>query len=283
MDKERLDVLVTNLGLVESREMAKRAIMSGIILVNDEPVDKAGTKVPVDAKIRIKGQIMPYVSRGGFKLEQAIKVFKLDLTGKIIMDIGASTGGFTDCALQNGAIFSYAIDVGYNQLAWKLRQDERVLSMERTNFRHMIPGDLKYGIPTFACMDVSFISIKLLLPVVKALLAENGEVVALIKPQFEAGKALVGKKGIIRDKKVHLNVIWDIVGFARELGFVPLGLTFSPIKGGNSSTVNPVGEARTRDGNIEFLIHLGIVGIDQVSDIEIENIVELAHHQLGNH
>jgi len=281
MSKERLDVLVTNLGLFESRESAKRAIMAGIVLVNDEPVDKAGSKVPVDAEIRIKGQVMPYVSRGGYKLEQAIKTFNLDLTGKIIMDIGASTGGFTDCALQNGALLAYAIDVGYNQLAWKLRQDERVLSMERTNFRHMTPEDLSHGIPTFACMDVSFISIKLLLPVVKTLLADDGEVVALIKPQFEAGKALVGKKGIVRDKKVHLNVIKDIVAFVRELEFVPLGLTYSPIKGGNSSTGNPqVGNAQVGRGNIEFLIHLGCIGVDQVTNEEIEKVVEEAHRQL---
>ena len=233
--KERLDILVTSLGLFESRESAKRAIMAGIVLVDDEPVDKAGTQVSVTSEIRIKGQVMPYVSRGGYKLEQAIKVFDLDLTGQIVIDVGASTGGFTDCALQHGALLSYAIDVGYNQLAWKLRQDERVLSMERTNFRHMIPDDLKNGVPTFACMDVSFISIKLLLPVLKTLLAENGEIVALIKPQFEAGRAHVGKKGIIRNPLIHLNVIKDIIAFTRELGLFPLGLTYSPIKGGEGN------------------------------------------------
>jgi len=264
--KERLDVLVTSLGLFESRESAKRAIMAGIILVNDEPIDKAGTKVPVDAEIRIKGQVMPYVSRGGYKLEQAIKTFDLDLTGKIVIDVGASTGGFTDCALQNGAVMSYAIDVGYNQLAWKLRQDERVLSMERTNFRYMVPEDLKNGIPTFACMDVSFISIKLLLPVLKELLAENGEIVALIKPQFEAGKVHVGKKGVIKDAKVHLDVIKDITSFVRELGLVPLGLTHSPIKGG--------------EGNIEFLIHIGRSGDGKITDEIIEHVVKMAHNGL---
>jgi len=267
MSKERLDILITRLDFFKSRESAKRAIMAGIVLVNNEPIDKPGTKIPVDAEIRIKGEVMPYVSRGGYKLEQAIKVFDLDLTGKIIMDIGASTGGFTDCALQNGAIFSYAIDVGYNQLAWKLRQDDRVLSMERTNFRHMRPEDLKHGIPQFACMDVSFISIKLLLPVIKELLAVEGEVVALIKPQFEAGKALVGKKGIIRDAKVHLMVIEDIVNFVRELKFIPLDLTYSPIKGGEG------------EGNIEFLIHLGQTGLDTVTDVTIKNVVKQAHHQ----
>jgi len=270
-EKERLDVLVTNLGLFESREAAKRAIMAGIVLVNNEPVDKAGTKVLVDAEIRIKGQVMPYVSRGGYKLERAIEVFDLDLTGKVMMDIGASTGGFTDCALQNGAVLCYAIDVGYNQLAWKLRQDDRVLNMERTNFRHMTREDLKHGTPTFVCMDVSFISIKLLLPVIKELLAEEGEVVALIKPQFEAGKALVGKKGIVRDAKVHVHVIKEIVDFVRELAFIPLGLTYSPIKGGE------------REGNIEFLIHLGRFGVDQVTDAQIKWVVEQAHDQLSGH
>ncbi|MCL2558952.1 MAG: TlyA family RNA methyltransferase [Turicibacter sp.] len=264
--KERLDVLMTSLGLFESREAAKRAIMAGIVLVNDEPVDKAGTKVPVDAEIRLKGQVMPYVSRGGYKLEQAIKAFNLDLTDKIIIDVGASTGGFTDCALQNGARMSYAVDVGYNQLAWKLRQDERVLSMERTNFRHMQPADLAHGVPTFACMDVSFISIKLLLPVLKELLAADGEIVALIKPQFEAGKALVGKKGIVRDAKVHVTVIKDITAFVRELGLVPLGLTFSPIKGGV--------------GNIEFLLNIGLEGEQIITDERVEEVVKTAHNGL---
>ena len=266
MSKERLDILVTSLGFFESRESAKRAIMAGIVLVNDVPIDKAGTKVSADAKIRIKGQVMPYVSRGGYKLEQAIKEFELDLRGKIIMDIGASTGGFTDCALQNGAAMSYAIDVGYNQLAWKLRQDTRVLSMERTNFRHMKSEDLKNGVPTFACMDVSFISIKLLLPILKTLLAKNGEIIALIKPQFEAGKAFVGKGGIVRDSKVHMTVIKEIVDFVCELGLIPWGLTYSPIKGG--------------EGNIEFLIHIGRNGSNQITDLQIENIVMTAHNRL---
>jgi len=263
MNKERLDILVTSHGLFESRESAKRAIMAGIVLVNDEPIDKAGTKVPVTSEIRIKGQVMPYVSRGGYKLEQAIKKFDLNLSGKMIMDIGASTGGFTDCALQNGAVMSYAIDVGYNQLAWKLRQDERVLSMERTNFRHMTSEDLKNGVPTFACMDVSFISIKLLLPVIKALLCMTGEIVALIKPQFEAGRVHIGKKGIVRDAKVHISVIKDIVSFIRELELIPLGLTHSPIKGG--------------EGNIEFLIHIGRTGDEGVTDELVESVVKAAH------
>ena len=266
MSKERLDILVTSLGLFESREAAKRAIMAGIVLVNNEPIDKAGTKVAVDAEIRVKGQVMPYVSRGGYKLEAAIREFNLDLTDKIIIDVGASTGGFTDCALQNGAKMSYAVDVGYNQLAWKLRQDERVISMERMNFRHMTVDDLEHGMPTFACMDVSFISIKLLLPVLKELLAETGEIVALIKPQFEAGKAHVGKKGIVRDAKVHQTVITEIVAFSRALGLTPRALTHSPIKGG--------------EGNIEFLIHLGFSGTDVVTDALIDTVVKKAHNGL---
>jgi len=263
MQKERLDVLLTTLGFFDSREVAKRAIMAGIILVNDEPIDKAGTKVAVDAEIRIKGKVMPYVSRGGYKLEKAIEAFDLDLTDRIIIDVGASTGGFTDCALQNGAMFSYAVDVGSNQLAWKLRSDDRVLSMERTNFRHMEKEDLKHGLPTFACMDVSFISIKLLLPVLKEILPPSGEIVALIKPQFEAGRDAVGKKGIVKDKKVHQQVICDIVDFVRELGFVPLGLTYSPIKGG--------------EGNIEFLIYLANTGEDVVTEQMIDAVVAEAH------
>ena len=263
MDKERLDVLVTNLGFFDSREAAKRAIMAGIVLVNNEPVDKPGTKVAVTSEIRIKGQVSPYVSRGGYKLEQAIKEFKLDLTNKIIIDVGASTGGFTDCALQNGAKMAYAVDVGYNQLAWKLRQDERVISMERMNFRHMTADDLTHGLPEFACMDVSFISIKLLLPVLKELLTETGEIVALIKPQFEAGKAHVGKKGVVRDAKVHKMVITEIAEFCRAIELTPKGLAHSPIKGGV--------------GNIEFLIHLGFNGDDVVDDNLIAMVVKNAH------
>jgi len=266
MSKERIDVLVTSLGYFDSREAAKRAIMAGIVLVNDEMVDKPGFKIPVDAEIRIKGQIMPYVSRGGYKLEKAIASFNLDLTGRIIMDIGASTGGFTDCALINGAVFSYAIDVGYNQLAWKLRNDDRVLSMERTNFRHMTRCDLLHGIPTFACMDVSFISIKLLLPVIKELLDPAGDIVALIKPQFEAGKENVGKKGIVRERSVHINVIKDIVNFTKELGLSPVDLTYSPIKGG--------------EGNIEFLLHIKRESISEVEISAIENVVNAAHESL---
>ena len=264
--KKRLDVLITSLGLFSSREAAKRAIMAGIVLVNDEVVDKAGTKVDVTSEIRIKGQVMPYVSRGGYKLERAINEFNLDLMQRIVIDIGASTGGFTDCALQNGAAMVYAVDVGYNQLAWKLRKHEQVVSMERTNFRYMVPDDLKHGVPSFACMDVSFISIKLLLPVLKGLLAEDGEIVALIKPQFEAGIGSVGKKGVVREATVHVSVISEIVDFIRELELVPMGLTYSPIKG--------------KEGNIEFLIHIGRAGVNKVTDLKIEDVVREAHSEL---
>lgn len=266
MSKERLDILVTSIGLFDSREAAKRAIMAGIVLVNNEPLDKPGTKVAFDSEIRIKGLVMPYVSRGGYKLEKAIEIFQLDLTEKIIIDVGASTGGFTDCALQNGARLSYAVDVGYNQLAWKLRQDTRVISMERTNFRHLEQKDLSFGVPTFACMDVSFISIKLLLPVLKEIISDNGEIVALIKPQFEAGKALVGKKGIVRDAKVHIQVIKEIIDFVNALNMAAVALTYSPIKGGV--------------GNIEFLLHIKKSGTSIVSDEQITEVVKQAHHKL---
>ena len=265
--KERLDVLITSLGLFSSREAAKRAIMAGIVLVNDEVVDKAGMKVDVTSAIRIKGEVMPYVSRGGYKLERAKVDFGIDLAGKVVIDIGASTGGFTDCALQNGAVLVYAVDVGYNQLAWKLRQDKRVISIERTNFRYMVLDDLKHGAPSFACMDVSFISIKLLLPVLKDLLTKDAEIVALIKPQFEAGIDSVGKKGVVRDEAVHVRVIREIVAFIRELELVPLGLTYSPIKG--------------KEGNIEFLIHIGSsTAAKEVTDLKIEDVVREAHSEL---
>ena len=263
MAKERLDVLLTEQGFFESREASKRGIMAGIVLVNDEPVDKPGTKISTDATIRIKGTLMPYVSRGGFKLKKALDVFSIDLTDRVMIDVGASTGGFTDCGLINGAKFSYAIDVGSNQLAWKLRQDPRVLSMEKTNFRHMEASSLTGELPTFACMDVSFISIKLLLPVLKKILPNDGEIVALIKPQFEAGKQAVGKNGIIKDKAIHYQVVSDIVEFARHLELVPLGLSFSPIRGSA--------------GNIEFLIHLSQKGNDKITDEIIKQVINEAH------
>ncbi|TVY11510.1 TlyA family RNA methyltransferase [Paenibacillus cremeus] len=239
VEKERLDVLLVEQGHFETREKAKAALMAGLVLVDDEPVDKAGTKIARTARIQVKGALHPYVSRGGLKLEKALKHFQLDLTGATMLDIGASTGGFTDCALQNGAAYVYAVDVGYNQLDWSLRKDPRVCVMERTNFRYTQPGDLQGPQPTFASIDVSFISLKLILPPLQALLAPGGQVAALIKPQFEAGREKVGKSGVVRDPATHKEVLHSILTFAQEIGFAVQGLTFSPIKGG--------------EGNIEFL------------------------------
>jgi len=209
--KERVDVLLVEQGLADTREKAKRMVMAGLVYANEERYEKPGEKVPVDLEFTIKGKVMPYVSRGGLKLEKALREFDLQVNGKILLDIGSSTGGFTDCALQNGAIMSYALDVGYNQLAWKLRQDERVKVMERTNFRYVTPADLDGEMPNFASIDVSFISLTLILPVLKTLLVPNSDVVALVKPQFEAGKDQVGKKGIKRGLFVipkSINKCW---------------------------------------------------------------------------
>lgn len=268
--KERLDVLLVERGLVESREKAKRSIMAGLVYSNEQRMEKPGEKVDKDTPLVIKGNVLPYVSRGGLKLEKAIRKFQLDLKDKIIVDIGSSTGGFTDCALQNGAKLSYAIDVGYNQLAWKLRQDERVVVMERTNFRYVTPADFAYGMPEFATIDVSFISLRLILPVLKTILVPDSHIVALVKPQFEAGKENVGKKGIVRDKAVHKQVLTDITTFALNEGFHCKHLTHSPITGG--------------DGNIEFLLHLHFkgdceIGVNEVGR-PIEEIVRMAHDEL---
>jgi len=263
MKKERIDVLLAGQGFFDSREGAKRAVMAGIVLVNDERIDKPGEKVPVDAFIRIKGEVSPYVGRGGLKLAKAIEAFNLNLTDRIVLDVGASTGGFTDCALQNGARLCYAVDVGYNQLAWKLRQDERVISLERTNFRYMTPDVLKFGLPSFACVDVSFISLSLILPTLKQILAPDGEAVLLIKPQFEAGREQVGKNGIVKDAKVHIQVIHDMLDFIKALELNILGLTSSPIKGG--------------EGNIEFLIHIGYRAGIEVTDEWVRQVVKEAH------
>ncbi|MGG0274109.1 TlyA family RNA methyltransferase [Bacillus rhizoplanae] len=268
--KERVDVLLVERGLVETREKAKRAVMAGLVYANEMRLDKPGEKIPQDTELTIKGQVMPYVSRGGYKLEKALETFQIDLQDKVMLDIGSSTGGFTDCALQNGAKLSYALDVGYNQLAWKLRQDERVVVMERTNFRYVTPADLQQGLPQFASIDVSFISLKLILPVLKTMLTSGGDVAALIKPQFEAGREQVGKKGIVRDRKVHEAVIEMIVDFALEEGYDVQNLTFSPITGG--------------DGNIEFLIHLKWYGErtqgENHSPIRVEEVVTEAHEAL---
>ncbi|SFC41867.1 23S rRNA (cytidine1920-2'-O)/16S rRNA (cytidine1409-2'-O)-methyltransferase [Bacillus sp. OV322] len=270
--KERLDVLLVEQGLAETREKAKRSIMAGLVYANEERLDKPGEKVPSDIVLTIKGKVMPYVSRGGLKLEKALKNFDLTAEGKVLLDIGSSTGGFTDCALQNGAKMSYALDVGYNQLAWKLRQDERVKVMERTNFRYVTPADLDGPMPDFASIDVSFISLTLILPVLKTLLVPRSNVVALVKPQFEAGKDQVGKKGIVREPKIHREVLSKIITFAQKQGYDIKNASFSPITGG--------------DGNIEFLLHLQWEGSKQKGEIlldqSVEAIVEEAHKELKN-
>ena len=241
MAKQRLDVLLVERGLAGSRERAKRMIMAGEVLVDNQKVDKAGATVKPEAEIRLLGNDIPYVSRGGLKLEKAMQEFGVPIEGRSCADIGASTGGFTDCMLQNGAVRVYAIDVGYRQLAWKLRTDERVVNMERTNIRNVTPEDIGQLLD-FASIDVAFISLTKVLPVAFTLLKEDGELVALIKPQFEAGREFVGKKGVVREPSVHEDVIRKVTGFARELGFVPMALTFSPVKG--------------PEGNIEYLIRL---------------------------
>ncbi|MBD1378787.1 TlyA family RNA methyltransferase [Metabacillus arenae] len=267
--KERLDILLVEQGLAETREKAKRAIMAGLVYTNEQRLDKPGEKIDRNLPLTIKGKVLPYVSRGGLKLEKALQQFDLSVKDKILIDIGSSTGGFTDCALQNGAKRSYAVDVGYNQLAWKLRQDERVIVMERTNFRYSTPDDFQEGLPQFATIDVSFISLRLILPALKSILAPNSDCVALVKPQFEAGKELVGKKGIVRDKSVHQSVVRHIIDFAVKEGYDCLDLSFSPITGG--------------DGNIEFLLHLYWSGEKEIGKIStaisVENVVEQAHVQ----
>lgn len=239
--KERLDVLLVKRALAESREKAKAIIMTGNVFVNEQREDKAGSTFPVDANIEIKGTPMKYVSRGGYKLEKAVDLWQVPLEGKICMDVGSSTGGFTDCMLQNGAVKVYAIDVGTNQLAWKLRQDERVISMEKTNIRYVTDEQVPDAID-FTSIDVAFISLKKVLLPVWNLLAEGGRVVCLVKPQFEAGREKVGKKGVVRDQKVHLEVVQQIMTFALMMGFSILQLSFSPIKG--------------PEGNIEYLLYL---------------------------
>lgn len=239
--KERLDVLLVKRAIAESREKAKAVIMTGNVFVNGQREDKAGSTFPEDAQIEVKGTPMKYVSRGGYKLEKAVGLWNLPLEGKVCMDVGSSTGGFTDCMLQNGASKVYAIDVGTNQLAWKLRQDERVISMEKTNIRYVLPENLGEK-AAFSSIDVAFISLtKVLLPV-RNLLETGGRVVCLVKPQFEAGREKVGKKGVVRDKKVHLEVICKVMEYAVQIGFQILALDFSPIKG--------------PEGNIEYLLYI---------------------------
>lgn len=239
--KERLDVLLVKRGLAPSREKAKTMIMEGNVYVNEQKEDKAGSMFAQEARIEVRGKTLRYVSRGGLKLEKAIERFAISLQDKICMDIGASTGGFTDCMLQNGAKKVYAVDVGYGQFAWQLRQDARVVCMEKTNIRYVTPEDIA-DVLDFASVDVSFISLTKVLGPARELLKDDGELVCLIKPQFEAGREKVGKKGVVRDQKVHLEVVEKVSDFAKELGFAVLQLDFSPIKG--------------PEGNIEYLIHL---------------------------
>lgn len=264
--KERLDVALVARGLAETRAKAQASIMSGIVYVNGQKVDKAGTPVAADAVLEVRGHTLRYVSRGGLKLEKAMAAFPITLTDCICADIGASTGGFTDCMLQNGAKKVYAIDVGYGQFAWKLRQDARVVNMERTNIRYVTPEQIGEPID-FASIDVSFISLRLVLPVAMRLLAADGEVVALIKPQFEAGREQVGKKGVVRDSAVHYNVVKSVLDFAQEAGFHPAGLDFSPVKG--------------PEGNIEYLAYLKKNPADvQIDDTAIREVIHASHAAL---
>lgn len=260
--KERLDVLLVNRGLVESREKAKAVIMTGDVFVDNQREDKAGQRFPEEAVIEIRGKKMKFVSRGGYKLEKAMAVFPISLEGCICMDVGASTGGFTDCMLQSGAAFVYAIDVGTNQLAWKLRQDERVRSMEKTNIRYVVPDDIGESVD-FVSIDVAFISLTKVLAPVRELMRDEAAMVCLIKPQFEAGRDKVGKKGVVRDKSVHKDVIESVERYAKSLGFVIHGLDYSPIRG--------------PEGNIEYLLYLKKENAepDDISGEEREKISEI--------
>ena len=267
MKKERLDVLLVERGLFESREKAKAAIMAGLIHSESERLDKAGVKIPVDTHLMVKGNTMPYVSRGGLKLEKAIELYTIDLTDAVMVDIGASTGGFTDCMLQNGAVKVYSVDVGHGQLDWKLRQDDRVIVMEKTNARYLEEKDIDEKIE-FASADVSFISLTKIIHAVKKLLDEKGEMVCLIKPQFEAGRDKVGKKGVVKDKSVHREVVLNIMDFVLKEGFDILNLDFSPIKG--------------PEGNIEYLIHIKKNNenpLDMVKE-NVEIVINSAHEGL---
>lgn len=265
--KERLDILLVERGLFPSREKAKAHIMAGSIYVDDIKIDKCGEKVKISSEIYFKGEEMPYVSRGGYKLEKAIKSFNLNLDGKTCLDIGASTGGFTDCMLQNGARKVYAIDVGYGQFAWKLRTDPRVVCMERTNIRYVSIDDLKEQ-ADFSSIDVSFISLSKVIPAIIPLIKDNGEIVALIKPQFEAGRDKVGKKGVVREASTHREVIYGICSMAQKLNLKIINLDFSPIKG--------------PEGNIEYLIYLSkdIAIQTDFTESKVDEVVNNSHKDL---
>lgn len=260
--KNRLDVILTQRGLFSSREKAKASIMAGIVYVDGQKVDKAGTSVDEEADIYIKENLCPYVSRGGLKLEKALQVFDFHLEQALCADIGASTGGFTDCMLQKGARKVFAIDVGYGQLDWKLRNDERVVNLEKTNVRYLDPETIDPDLD-FISIDVSFISLKLVFPVAAKLLGEEGSIVCLVKPQFEAGREQVGKKGIVRDKKVHQEVIEHVIAYGRNNGLFAQGLTYSPVTGAK--------------GNIEYLLHLKK---QPGPEISIEDVVYSSHEEL---
>ena len=264
--KERLDVLLVKKGFYPSREKAKTAIMAGLVFVDGQISDKAGMSINTDCDITVKQDLCPYVSRGGLKLEKAIDLFGIDLKDKICMDIGASTGGFTDCMLMNGAVKVYSVDVGYGQLAWKLRTDDRVVNLERTNFRYVTDEQIKDKID-FSSVDVSFISLKHILPNLNTFLKDDGSAVCLIKPQFEAGKEKVGKKGVVSDPKTHLEVCEKVIGLAIENGFSVAGLDFSPIKG--------------PEGNIEYLIYLLKSNKPDVyENVNAKDLVYKSHEEL---
>ncbi|MBZ1505885.1 TlyA family RNA methyltransferase [Leuconostoc mesenteroides] len=270
IEKERVDVLLVQQGLFQSREQAKRAVMAGQILGNNEErLDKAGEKIPVTTELHFKGEQLKYVSRGGLKLEKALNDFDITVENKTVLDIGSSTGGFTDVSLQNGAKLVYALDVGTNQLAWKLRNDNRVKVMENTNFRYSKLADFKYGQPEFATIDVSFISLGLILPALANIITMSGNVVALIKPQFEAGRENVGKNGIIKDTAVHKQVLQKVTQMMVTDGFSITDLTYSPIKGGQ--------------GNIEFLAVLKRSNQAEISEhINIDRLLERTYEQLNH-
>lgn len=265
MKKVRLDALLTDKGLFESRAKAQRAIMAGEVLVNEQKIDKPGTAVDPESTLRLLGSKLKYVSRGGLKLAKALEIFPLDLKDKVMADLGASTGGFTDCALQNGARKVYALDVGYGQLAWQLRNDARVVNMERTNVR-FLEADSLPELMDVVTIDVAFISLTLVLPAARKILKDGGVLVALIKPQFEAGREHVGKHGVVKDAQVHLDVIHKVVACARTLGFKAAGLEFSPIKG--------------PEGNIEYLLYLTTTGTDTLTDAGMAQLVQASHGEL---
>ena len=270
MEKKRLDIILFEKGYFQSREKAKSAVMAGNVLVNNDKADKPGTYFNDDCEIKIIGNTNPYVSRGGLKLEKALEKFQVDLKEKIIIDIGASTGGFTDCALKNGAAKSYAIDVGYGQLAWTLRQDSRVVVMERTNIKNVKPEDIN-ELADFVLIDVSFISIQKVIPIAANLLKENGQIISLVKPQFEAGRSQVGKNGVVRKENIHKEVVKNIIDFITTKGMTVINFCYSPIKGPK--------------GNIEFFIHVQKNPLNNclgISFQDIESVIEKAHKELYN-